>query len=192
MNQNTEIAVFGGGCFWCTEAVFEQLDGVTSVLPGFAGGTVKNPTYRQVCTGKTGHAEVVRVEYDPSRVAYRDLLTVFFATHDPTSLNRQGADVGTEYRSAIFYTTDDQKRQAEAFIAELNGSDSRGNPIVTEVTPLDAFYEAEDYHREYFRNNASLPYCQFVIAPKLTKLHKNFSDLLKSSRASASKSVTAG
>jgi peptide-methionine (S)-S-oxide reductase len=192
MNQNTEIAVFGGGCFWCTEAVFEQLDGVTSVLPGFAGGTAKNPTYRQVCTGKTGHAEVVRVEYDPSRVAYRDLLTVFFATHDPTSLNRQGADVGTEYRSAIFYTTEDQKREAEALIAELNGSDSRGNPIVTEVTPLDAFYEAEDYHREYFRNNASLPYCQFVIAPKLTKLHKNFSDLLKSSRASASKSVTAG
>jgi peptide-methionine (S)-S-oxide reductase len=192
MNQNTEIAVFGGGCFWCTEAVFEQLDGVTSVLPGFAGGTVKNPTYRQVCTGKTGHAEVVRVEYDPSRVAYRDLLTVFFATHDPTSLNRQGADVGTEYRSAIFYTTEDQKRQAEAFIAELNGSDSRGNPIVTEVTPLDAFYEAEDYHREYFRNNASLPYCQFVIAPKLTKLHKNFSDLLKSSRVNASKSGTAG
>lgn len=192
MNQNTEIAVFGGGCFWCTEAVFEQLDGVTSVLPGFSGGTVKNPTYRQVCTGKTGHAEVVRVEYDPSRVAYRDLLTVFFATHDPTSLNRQGADVGTEYRSAIFYTTEDQKRQAEAFIAELNGSDSRGNPIVTEVTPLDAFYEAEDYHREYFRNNASLPYCQFVIAPKLTKLHKNFSELLKSSRANASKSVTAG
>jgi len=192
MNQNTEIAVFGGGCFWCTEAVFEQLDGVTSVLPGFAGGTVKNPTYRQVCTGKTGHAEVVRVEYDPSRVAYRDLLTVFFATHDPTSLNRQGADVGTEYRSAIFYTTEDQKRQAEAFIAEVNGSDSRGNSIVTEVTPLDAFYEAEDYHREYFRNNASLPYCQFVIAPKLTKLHKNFSDMLKSSRANASKSGTAG
>ena len=192
MNQNTEIAVFGGGCFWCTEAVFEQLDGVTSVLPGFAGGNVKNPTYRQVCTGKTGHAEVVRVEYDPARVAYRDLLTVFFATHDPTSLNRQGADVGTEYRSAIFFTTEDQKRQAEAFIAELNGSDSRGNPIVTEVTPLDAFYEAEDYHREYFRNNASLPYCQFVIAPKLTKLHKNFSDLLKSSRVNASKSGTAG
>jgi peptide-methionine (S)-S-oxide reductase len=192
MNQTKEIAVFGGGCFWCTEAVFEQLNGVISVLPGFAGGTLKNPTYRQVCTGRTGHAEVVRVEYDPSRVSYRDLLTVFFATHDPTSLNRQGADVGTEYRSVVFYTTDEQKREAEAFIAELNASDSRGNPIVTEVSPLEAFYEAEDYHREYFRNNSSLPYCQFVIAPKLAKLHKNFTDLLKSSQAEASKSGTTG
>ena len=192
MNQTKEIAVFGGGCFWCTEAVFEQLNGVTSVLPGFAGGTVKNPTYRQVCTGKTGHAEVVRVEYDPARVSYRDLLTVFFATHDPTSLNRQGADVGPEYRSAVFYTTDEQKREAEAVIAELNGSDPRGNPIVTEVSPLEAFYEAEDYHREYFRNNSALPYCQFVIAPKLAKLHKNFNDLLKSSQAEASKSRTTG
>jgi peptide-methionine (S)-S-oxide reductase len=192
MNQTKEIAVFGGGCFWCTEAVFEQLNGVISVLPGFAGGTLKNPTYRQVCTGRTGHAEVVRVEYDPSRVSYRDLLTVFFATHDPTSLNRQGADVGTEYRSVVFYTTDAQKREAEAFIGELNASDSRGNPIVTEVSPLEAFYEAEDYHREYFRNNSSLPYCQFVIAPKLAKLHKNFTDLLKSSQAEASKSGTTG
>ena len=192
MDQNREIAVFGGGCFWCTEAVFEQLNGVTSVLPGFAGGTVENPSYRQVCTGRTGHAEVVRVEYDPARVAYRDLLTVFFATHDPTSLNRQGADVGTEYRSVIFYTTDEQKRQAAAFIAELNASDTRGNPIVTEVSPLKAFYEAEDYHREYFRNNAALPYCQFVIAPKLTKLHKNFSEMLKTSQMAAEKSRIIG
>src|SRR5271167_4624486 len=143
MNQSTEIAVFGGGCFWCTEAVFEQLNGVLSVRPGFAGGTVGNPTYRQVCSGRTGHAEVVRVEYDPGRVSYRDLLTVFFATHDPTSLNLQGADVGTEYRSVVFYATDDQKRQAQAFIEELNGSDPRGNPIVTQVSPLEAFYEAE-------------------------------------------------
>jgi peptide-methionine (S)-S-oxide reductase len=186
MDDRTAIAVFGGGCFWCTEAVFEQLNGVISVLPGYAGGTTRNPTYRQVCTGKTGHAEVVRVEYDPARVPYRNLLTVFFATHDPTSLNRQGADVGTEYRSVVFYTTADQKRQAEAYIEELNGSDPRGNPIVTEVKPLDTFYEAEDYHREYFRNNSALPYCQFVIAPKLTKLHKIFSDLLKSSRMDAS------
>jgi peptide-methionine (S)-S-oxide reductase len=186
MDDRTAIAVFGGGCFWCTEAVFEQLNGVISVLPGYAGGTTRNPTYRQVCTGKTGHAEVVRVEYDPARVPYRNLLTVFFATHDPTSLNRQGADVGTEYRSVVFYTTDDQKRHAEAYIEELNGSDPRGNPIVTDVRPLDAFYEAEDYHREYFRNNAALPYCQFVIAPKLAKLHKNFSDLLKSSLTDAS------
>ena len=187
MNQTKEIAVFGGGCFWCTEAVFEQLNGVISVLPGFAGGTLKNPTYRQVCTGRTGHAEVVRVEYDPSRVAYRDLLTVFFATHDPTSLNRQGADVGTEYRSVVFYTTEDQKRQTQALIEELNGSDVRGNPIVTEVSPLDTFYEAEDYHREYFRNNTGAPYCQYVIAPKLVKLHKSFSDLLKSAQADASR-----
>ncbi len=191
MNESKATAVFGGGCFWCTEAVFEQLNGVLSVMPGFAGGTVKNPSYRQVCTGRTGHAEVVRVEYDPGRVSYRDLLTVFFATHDPTSLNRQGANVGTEYRSVVFYTTDEQKRQAEEFIAELNGSDPRGNPIVTEVSPLEAFYEAEDYHREYFRNNSSLPYCQFVIAPKLSKLHKNFGDLLKSSHAPA-KSGAAG
>jgi peptide-methionine (S)-S-oxide reductase len=192
MNESTEIAVFGGGCFWCTEAIFEQLDGVKSVMPGYAGGTVKNPTYRQVCTGKTGHAEVVRIEYDPARLPYRDLMTVFFATHDPTSLNRQGADVGTEYRSVIFYTTDEQKRQAEGLIAELNGSDPRGNPIVTEVSPLDAFYEAEDYHREYFRNNSAAPYCQFVIAPKLAKLHKHFGELLKSSRGEASKSSTIG
>ncbi|MGD0289921.1 MAG: peptide-methionine (S)-S-oxide reductase MsrA [Candidatus Binataceae bacterium] len=186
MNDRTEIAVFGGGCFWCTEAVFEQLDGVISVLPGYAGGTLKNPTYRQVCTGKTGHAEVVRVEYDPTRVPYRNLLTVFFATHDPTSLNRQGADVGTEYRSAVFYATEDQKQQAYAYIEELNGSDPRGNPIVTEVSPLEVFYPAEDYHREYFSNNSELPYCQFVIVPKLAKLHKNFRDLLKSARPDAS------
>src|SRR5271167_2890098 len=192
MSQKTETAVFGGGCFWCTEAVFGQLKGVVSVMPGYAGGSTANPTYEQVCTGQTGHAEVTRVKYDPAQISYNDLLVVFFATHDPTSLNRQGADVGTEYRSVVFYTTDDQKRQAEAFIAELNASDSRGNPIVTEVSPLEAFYEAEDYHREYFRNNSALPYCQFVIAPKLAKLHKNFTDLLKSSQAEASKSGTTG
>ena len=186
MDQSLEAAVFGGGCFWCTEAVFEQLAGVISVMPGYAGGTTKNPTYRQVCTGKTGHAEVARVVYDPAQVSYHDLLTVFFAMHDPTSLNRQGADVGTEYRSVIFHTTDDQKRQAEAFIHDLNNSDPRGNPIVTDVSPLEMFYEAEDYHREYFRNNAALPYCQFVIVPKLAKIHKNFSELLKSSRMGAS------
>ncbi len=186
MNDRTEIAVFGGGCFWCTEAVFEQLDGVISVLPGYSGGTTKNPTYRQVCTGKTGHAEVVRVEYDSARVPFRNLLTVFFATHDPTSLNRQGADVGTEYRSVVFYTTEEQKRQVHAYIEELNGSDSRGQPIVTQVTPLDVFYPAEDYHREYFRRNSELGYCQYVIAPKLIKLHKNFSDLLKSARSDRS------
>src|SRR6202022_1716842 len=183
MNESTEIAVFGGGCFWCTEAIFEQLDGVKSVMPGYAGGTVKNPTYRQVCTGKTGHAEVVRIEYDRARLPYRDLMTVFFATHDPTSLNRQGADVGTEYRSAIFYTSEDQKRQAEAFIEQLNNSDPRGRRIVTEVSPLDKFYEAEDYHHEYYRNNFAAPYCQFVIEPKLEKLHAKFKALLRASAA---------
>jgi peptide-methionine (S)-S-oxide reductase len=181
MNQKTEIAVFGGGCFWCTEAVFGQLKGVVSVMPGYAGGTIANPTYEQVCTGKTGHAEVTRVEYDPAQISYHDLLVVFFATHDPTSLNRQGADVGTEYRSVIFYTTDDQKRDAEAMIEQLNNSDPAGKRIVTEVVPLKAFYEAEDYHQEYYRNNSLAPYCQIFIDPKLRKLHKQFSALLKSS-----------
>jgi peptide-methionine (S)-S-oxide reductase len=136
MNPKTEIAVFGGGCFWCTEAVFGQLKGVVSVMPGYAGGTIANPTYEQVCTGRTGHAEVTRVEYDPAQISYHDLLVVFFATHDPTSLNRQGADVGTEYRSVIFYTTDDQKRDAEAMIEQLNNSDPPGKRIVTEIVPL--------------------------------------------------------
>jgi peptide-methionine (S)-S-oxide reductase len=181
MDQRTEIAVFGGGCFWCTEAVFGQLRGVVSVMPGYAGGTIANPTYEQVCTGQTGHAEVTRVEYNPTQISYHDLLVVFFATHDPTSLNRQGADVGTEYRSVIFYTTDDQKRDAEAMIDQLNNSDPAGKRIVTEVVPLKAFYEAEDYHQEYYRNNSRAPYCQIVIDPKLRKLHKQFSALLKSS-----------
>jgi len=181
MNQGTEIAIFGGGCFWCTEAVFEQLKGVMSVMPGYAGGTTEDPTYEKVCTGETGHAEVIRIEYDPARISYNDLLTVFFATHDPTTLNRQGADVGTEYRSMIFYTTDAQRREAEAFIGRLNNSDPGGEPIVTEVRPLITFYEAEDYHREYYRNNSSAPYCQVVIDPKLEKLHKRFNALLKSS-----------
>jgi peptide-methionine (S)-S-oxide reductase len=185
MDQKTEIAVFGGGCFWCTEAVFGRLEGVVSVMPGYAGGTLANPTYQQVCTGQTGHAEVTRVKYDPARISFNDLLVVFFATHDPTSLNRQGADVGTEYRSVIFYTTDDQKRAAEAMIAQLNDSDPAGKRIVTEVLPLDAFYEAEDYHQDYYRNNSLAPYCQVVIDPKLRKLHKQFSALLKSSEINA-------
>lgn len=178
MSQKTEIAVFGGGCFWCTEAVFELIKGVVSVTPGYAGGSVPNPTYRQVCTGATGHAEVARVEYDPTTVSYRDLLNVFFAMHDPTTLNRQGADVGTEYRSLILYTSEDQKREAEEFIRSLNDS-SAGRPIVTEVKPLDKFYEAEDYHREYFRKNPAVPYCQFVIDPKVAKLRHTLKEQLK-------------
>jgi peptide-methionine (S)-S-oxide reductase len=176
-----ELAVFGGGCFWCTEAVFELLDGVTSVLPGFAGGNVPNATYAQVCTGRTGHAEVARIEFDPARISYRELLEVFFSTHDPTTLNRQGMDVGTEYRSIILYASDEQKRAADGFIAELTEARVFEAPIVTETKPLEAFYPAEDYHREYYRNNTYAPYCQFVIRPKLAKFHKKFGERLKKS-----------
>jgi peptide-methionine (S)-S-oxide reductase len=181
IKRNSEIAVFGGGCFWCTEAVFELLDGVTSVLPGFAGGQLPNPTYAQVCTGRTGHAEVARIEFDPTRISYGELLEVFFSTHDPTTLNRQGADVGPEYRSIILYTSDAQKRAAESCIAELTEAKVFDAPIVTEITALEAFYPAEDYHREYYRNNTAAPYCQFVIRPKLAKFHKKFSERLKKS-----------
>ncbi len=179
MDRETEIAAFAGGCFWCTEAVFERLKGVVSVMPGYTGGTVPNPSYEQVCMGRTGHAESIRVEYDPSQISYDDLLAVFFATHDPTSLNRQGADVGTEYRSAIFYTSEEQKRAAEVHIRELNDRLPAGRLVVTEVVPLTEFYEAEDYHRQYYRNNAFAPYCQFVIEPKLHKLYANFAEILK-------------
>jgi peptide-methionine (S)-S-oxide reductase len=183
MDQNhdkTEIAVFGGGCFWCTEAVFERVKGVISIMPGFAGGTVPNPTYAQVCSGRTGHAEVARIEFAPSQIAFTDLLGVFFATHDPTTLNRQGADVGTEYRSIILYASDQQRREAEGYIAKLNDEKVFDAPVVTEVKPLSVFYPAEDYHREYYRNNAYAPYCQFVIRPKLAKFNKQFGELLKS------------
>lgn len=178
MGEERAIAVFGGGCFWCTEAVFELVKGVVSVTPGYAGGSLANPTYPQVCTGQTGHAEVVRIEYDPEVVTYRDLLDVFFSTHDPTTLNRQGADVGTEYRSTILYTSDAQKQEAESYISSLNRS-SPGRPIVTEVAPLHKFYEAEGYHREYYRSNPSAPYCQFVIDPKVAKFRQKLKPLLK-------------
>jgi len=179
MEMRTEIAVFGAGCFWCTEAVFEQLRGVVAVTSGYAGGTVPNPSYAQVCTGRTGHAEVARIEFDPAEISYADLLKIFFSTHDPTTLNRQGADMGTEYRSVIFYTTDEQKRAAAACIEELSAAKIFDAPIVTEVKPLTVFYQAEDYHREYYRNNSFAPYCQVVIRPKLSKFHKKFSELLK-------------
>ncbi len=178
MQTKKEIAVFGGGCFWCTEAVFSELRGVTSVLPGYAGGTVKSPTYEQVCNGNTGHAEVIRIEYDPSQIAFNDLLTVFFATHDPTTLNRQGNDVGTQYRSAIFYTTPDQEIDARKFIKKLS-AENVGSPVVTEIAPLDMFYPAEDYHRNYFKNNKKAPYCQVIIEPKVQKLQEKFQELLK-------------
>ena len=183
--SKTEIAVFGGGCFWCTEAVFERLRGVVSVMPGYSGGKIANPTYEQVCTGETGHAEVSRVEYDPALISFHDLLVVFFSTHDPTSLNRQGADVGTEYRSVIFYTTDEQHRIAREMIAELNTSDLGGRKIVTELAALEPFYPAENYHRQYYRSNSFAPYCQVVIEPKLRKLHKQFSELLRANEAAS-------
>lgn len=173
-----EIAVFGGGCFWCTEAVFSSLRGVISVMPGYTGGTVENPSYEAVCSGKTGHAEVSRIEFDPSVISFNDLLTVFFATHDPMTLNRQGADVGTQYRSAIFYTNEKQREEAEKFIADL-GSDTAGQKIVTEITPLREFYAADESHRQYYLRNAEQAYCQAVISPKLEKLQEKYASLLK-------------
>jgi peptide-methionine (S)-S-oxide reductase len=180
MAEQSEVAVFGGGCFWCTEAVFDELRGVMSVVSGYAGGNTKNPSYEQVCGGGTGHAEVIRIEFDPSRIAFKDLLTVFFATHDPTTLNRQGNDVGTQYRSTVLYANEGQQREAKAFIKELNDSKAFGRPVVTTVEPLGEFYPAENYHQKYFANNPYQPYCQFSIPPKLQKLHKQFAELLKS------------
>lgn len=172
-----ETAVFGGGCFWCTEAVFEMLKGVESVLPGYAGGTSSHPTYEDVSGGATGHAEVIRIEFNPEVITYEDLLTVFFATHDPTTPNRQGNDVGTQYRSAIFYTTPEQKKKAKEYIARFGGEN--GNPVITEVNPLVTFYEAEDYHKNYFERNPEKGYCQLVIYPKVEKVQEKFKELLK-------------
>jgi peptide-methionine (S)-S-oxide reductase len=175
----TESVVFGGGCFWCTEAVFKMIDGVSAITSGYAGGTKENPTYREVSSGATGHAEAIKIDYDPTKVAYRDLLTIFFASHDATQLNRQGADVGTQYRSIILYTTEDQKTESEAFIKELDASSSEGDPIVTEVVPLAIFYPAEDYHQDYYAQNKAQGYCQIVIAPKLQKVQAHYAELLK-------------
>lgn len=175
-----EVAVFGGGCFWCTEAVFKMIKGVSSVLPGYAGGNVEHPTYEQVTSGTTGHVEVVRIEYDPQMVEYKDLLTVFFGSHDPTTVNRQGADVGEQYRSVIFYTTPVQKEKAEEYIKEINLSHVDGKEVVTSVEPLHVFYEAEDYHKNYFANHSEQTYCELVINPKLEKVQKEFGHLLSS------------
>ena len=174
-----ETIVFGGGCFWCTEAVFGMLKGVASVEPGYAGGETPDPTYEQVSTGTTGHAEVIKIAYNPAQIGLQDLLTVFFATHDPTTLNRQGADVGTQYRSAIFYLTPEQKAEAERFIAELSASSTEGGPILTEVAPLTKFYPAEDYHKNYFESHPERAYCQVVINPKVEKVQARFAELLK-------------
>ena len=174
-----ESATLAGGCFWCLEAVFLRLRGVSRVESGYAGGHVENPGYRAVCTGSTGHAEVVQVDYDPAQLSFGELLEVFFAIHDPTTLNRQGADVGTQYRSAIFYHDLTQKQVAERTIAELNAQQIWDNPIVTEIVPLTKFYPAEDYHREYYDRNPEQGYCQVVISPKVAKLRQKFASKLK-------------
>jgi len=174
-----EVATFGSGCFWCSEAVFSELQGVLKVIPGYSGGTLPNPTYQDVCGDTTGHAEVAQITFDPSVISYRELLEVLFSTHDPTTLNRQGADEGTQYRSVIFYVDQKQKMQAEAIIRELTADRTFRDPIVTEVVPLGSFYPAEDYHREYYNRNTSQPYCQAVIAPKLAKFRAHWKAKLK-------------
>ena len=174
-----EIATLGGGCFWCTEAVYKELKGVISVTSGYSGGDIVNPSYREVCTGSTGHAEVIEIEFDPSVIFFSELLEVFFATHDPTTLNRQGGDVGTQYRSVIFYHNPEQKEAAESVIDRLNQENIFGKPVVTEVTKWKNFFAAEDYHQDYFENNPSQSYCQLVIVPKIEKFRKIFSDRLK-------------
>ena len=183
MNQNYQVATLAGGCFWCLEAVFDELNGVVSVESGYAGGHVANPSYRAVCNGDTGHAEVIQVTFDPAVLEFRDLLRVFFTIHDPTTLNRQGGDVGTQYRSAIFYHDDEQKRAAEEIVAEINAEKMWQSLIVTEVSPMDKFYVAEDYHQEYFANNPFQPYCMAVVAPKVTKFRKHFVERLKKQTA---------
>jgi len=173
------VSTLGGGCFWCLEAVFLELDGVTQVVSGYSGGTVSNPSYQQVCAGTTGHAEVVQVTFDPDVIAFRELLQVFFSIHDPTTKNRQGADVGPQYRSVVFFHTEDQKSTAETMIDELNATQIWKSPIVTEVTPFSVFFQAEDYHQQYYDRNAHQPYCQVVISPKLSKFRQRFSAKLK-------------
>ncbi len=173
-----ETIVFGGGCFWCTEAVFQMIKGVKSVLPGYAGGKTDHPTYEQVSNGNTGYAECVQIVYDPTLVPFRSLLTVFFGSHDPTTRNRQGADVGTQYRSVIFYTTEAQKEDIQKYIDEINASNRLGSKIVTEVEPLTIFYEAEADHQDYFGQNKGNAYCEIVINPKLEKVQKEFADLI--------------
>ena len=174
-HEKIEVATLGGGCFWCTEAVFQRIRGVLKVEPGYAGGTVANPTYDQVCTGTTGHAEVVQVTFDSDEVAFSKILEVFFATHDPTTVNRQGADVGTQYRSVIFYHSVNQKKAAEKIIRELNNAKAYQSRIVTHVLPFVVFYKAEDYHKEYFKRHPEQPYCRLVIAPKIAKLNGHHS-----------------
>jgi peptide-methionine (S)-S-oxide reductase len=177
-NKTSEV-VFGGGCFWCTEAIFKQLNGVMSVEPGYSGGDFKNPTYEDVCSGETGHAEVVRITYNPELISFEKLLEVFFLTHDPTTLNKQGADIGTQYRSVVFYSNSEQERITREVISKLNKNKAYDKPIVTEVSPLTIFYLAEGYHQNYFDRNKNQPYCRFIIQPKMEKFRKSFDGLLK-------------
>jgi peptide-methionine (S)-S-oxide reductase len=174
-----EKAIFAGGCFWCTEAIFQRIKGVIKIKPGYTGGTKKNPCYREVCSGRTGHAEAVQIDYDPQMVSFESLLEIFFATHNPTTLNRQGADIGTQYRSGIFYTTPTQKIAAEVFIDHLNKSHFFKDPIVTEITPLELFYDAEEDHHDYYNQNYEQRYCDHTITPKIEKIKKLFSTKLK-------------
>ncbi len=179
LQNGEEVATFAGGCFWCTEAVFLEMDGVKSVVSGYIGGKTPNPTYKQVCTGETGHAEAIQITYDPKKVSFGDLLEIFFATHDPTTLNRQGNDVGTQYRSEIFYHNDAQKKLSEDYIALLNKENTFGKPVVTKVTPAPTFYPAEDYHQDYYNQNKEQSYCTYVITPKVEKVRQKFKDKLK-------------
>ena len=176
---DTETATFANGCFWCTEAIFEELNGVISATSGYTGGQTENPTYKEVCTGTTGHAECLQIVYDPAKITFDELLKVFWETHDPTTLNRQGADAGTQYRSGIFYHNTEQKEKAEKYKVELNKSGAFNNPVVTEITPFNKFYAAENYHQQYYENNNTEPYCRLVIRPKLDKFRKVFKDKMK-------------
>ena len=174
-----EKATLGGGCFWCTEAVFLEIEGVVKVVPGYSGGYMENPSYQEVSSGMTGHAEVIQVAFDPAVISYREILEIFFTMHDPTSLNRQGADVGTQYRSVIFYHGEEQRRIAEEFIKEMNETNVFNLPIVTQLMPFEQFYEAEDYHKDYYNRNKNQGYSRFVIEPKLKKVEKEFKDRIK-------------
>jgi peptide-methionine (S)-S-oxide reductase len=177
--KNLDTATFGGGCFWCVEAVYQQLNGVVSVASGYTGGQRANPTYEQVCSGATGHAEVIQIVYDTTKISFDELLQVFWTVHDPTTLNRQGADVGTQYRSVVFYHNDYQKEITQSYIEKLNQEHAFANPVVTEVSPITTFYKAEDYHQNYYNDNQNQPYCSFVIQPKVEKFKKVFGDKLK-------------
>jgi len=177
--ETFEKTTLGGGCFWCVEAVFEKLDGIEDAVSGYSGGHIKNPAYREVTTGNTGHAEVVQLTFDKNKISFEEILEVFFKTHDPTTLNRQGNDVGTQYRSVIYYHNNEQRETAEKYIQYLEGQGIYKNPVVTEVKPIDQFYRAEDYHQDYFAKNPNQPYCAFVVAPKVKKVEHLFQDMLK-------------